>query len=136
LELSTKTPFEGAHFTVVRLVVVTHKVQQPVQNQAMQIRFETETPGSAGLIIRGFGRDQNVAQVSIITTKGQHIRRLVKSSIGAIVLPHAVVVDENHGKIAILNIQRRCQPLQKMPDVPAIDSLFALSVNHEECHES
>lgn len=90
---------------MVSFVVVSHQMQQSVQNESTNILFEMERSRFERLIICSLRRDQNIAQIDLIIRERQNISWLVEATILAIVLPHHLVSDEHDRERTIRNIQ-------------------------------
>jgi hypothetical protein len=96
LESAPETTLDAPHPAIVGFVVISHQMQQPMQNKSPKIPFKSKRSGIASLIICGLGRDKNITQVRRISCKGQDIRWFVVSPICAVIRLHRAIGYENN----------------------------------------
>jgi len=109
-------------------MVVARKVKKSVENQAPNIGVKCENGRPPGLLVRGLGGNQNVAQIISTTSERQDIRRLVESSILSIVLSHHWITDEYNGKLTGCDSLKCSDLRQETLNAPRINRVLALFI--------
>jgi len=128
LKLPAHSALDCAHLSLVRFMVVARKVKKTVENQAPNIGVECENGRPPGLLVRGLGGNQNVAQIISTTPERQDIRRLVDMPEAKIIGVHRLVADEYHAEGSLRPAQLLHKAGKKAANTARINTMFPLMV--------
>ena len=83
------------------------------------------------MIIRGLRGDEYIAQIRLISAKGEHIRRLIETAVSLVVATHEIVGNEDDRERTPVDLKFRYQHREKTAEAPLIDGMLPLLVDDQ-----